>query len=437
MARLNVLIMGAGIGGSALAFWLAKLNHNVTVVERHPCLRINGLQIDLRGFGIEVMKRMGLEKVVRSKLVPEEGWAIVDHTGREWAFFPANKSGKGAQTMTSEFEIMRCDLCQILHDAATEKGAKYVFGTYLESFEERNGLVNVKFSDGKTDSFDLVVGADGLGSRLRRLMLAESNGASKDALVDLNERTAYFTIPKSIEEGDRYIASGYMLPEKRFVLTRRHNPTEMQVYLKCETNKGPTNLVKTMRRGDVKAEKDAFAEMFQGCGQKTDELIKAMQEGADDWYCQYTGFVKNDRWSKGHVTLVGDAAHGTPADGQGTSAALVGAYVLAGEIERHYGTGDKAATTEKQTENDDNDQLLTAIEAYEHKLQPFIKQIHGEYSAEPGVFDRIPWTSFTVSFFLYIAWFIALLRLDLLLARFMPMEGVKNWDLPEYDMIKF
>ena len=90
---MKLLISGAGIAGTSLALWLSKLGHDITVVEHFPSLRATGLQ--LRGHGIEVKKRMGLEKSFRSKVAPEEGLQIVDKTGKRRAFFPANKSGKG------------------------------------------------------------------------------------------------------------------------------------------------------------------------------------------------------------------------------------------------------------------------------------------------------------------------------------------------------
>jgi 2-polyprenyl-6-methoxyphenol hydroxylase-like FAD-dependent oxidoreductase len=91
---MRVLISGAGIAGNALTFWLSKLGHDVTIVERFPNLRATGLQIDLRGHGIEIMKRMGLEQAFRSKPAPEEGLEV-DKSGRRRAFFPTNKSAKG------------------------------------------------------------------------------------------------------------------------------------------------------------------------------------------------------------------------------------------------------------------------------------------------------------------------------------------------------
>ncbi|KFY20138.1 hypothetical protein V491_03955 [Pseudogymnoascus sp. VKM F-3775] len=137
MASLKILISGAGIAGNAVAFWLSKLGHDVTIVERFPGLRITGLQIDLRSHGIEVLKRMGLDEAFRANAAPEQGVQVVDKSGRRRGYFPANTSGKGTQSFTSEYEIMRGDLCRIMHDVTKDR-VEYVFGTSIESFEEKD-----------------------------------------------------------------------------------------------------------------------------------------------------------------------------------------------------------------------------------------------------------------------------------------------------------
>lgn len=101
MAQLKVLIVGGGITGPALAHWLSKLDCDITIVERAPDLRASGQQIDLRGEGVTVMRRMGIESAVRAKVVQEEGTEFVDKNGRRQAYFGANKTGQGRQSLTS------------------------------------------------------------------------------------------------------------------------------------------------------------------------------------------------------------------------------------------------------------------------------------------------------------------------------------------------
>ncbi|CAM1509242.1 Fc.00g029810.m01.CDS01 [Cosmosporella sp. VM-42] len=221
MPRLRILISGAGIAGIALAFWLSKLGHEITVIERFPGLRVTGLQLDLRGHGIEVLKRMGLEAAFRSNSAPEPGIQIVDTDGRRWGYLPANK---GSQTFTSDFEIMRGDLCRIMYDVTKDK-VKYIFGASIESHEEtENSPVEVRFTNGTKGQFDLLAGADGQSSRTRKMMFSSE---SSNGLQSLDESVACLRIPRRIQEGEEYIATAYMAPGGRFVLTRRHSPKHL------------------------------------------------------------------------------------------------------------------------------------------------------------------------------------------------------------------
>lgn len=152
---MRILISGGGIAGNALAFWLSKIGHDITVVEWFPSLRDTGLQLDLRGHGIEVMKRMGLEEAFKAQVAPETGVQLVDKSGRRRAYFPSTAPGEGVQNFSTEFEMMRGTMCRILHDAAAGNGAKFIFGTSVKSLEDKGSSVAVQFPDGKTDSFDL------------------------------------------------------------------------------------------------------------------------------------------------------------------------------------------------------------------------------------------------------------------------------------------
>lgn len=302
-ARMKILISGGGIGGNSLAFWLSKLGHDVTVVERSPTLRATGLQIDLRGHGIEVMKRMGLEQSFRAKSAPEQGFQVVNSSGKRQAYFPANTSGKGQQSFTTEYEIMRGDFCRLLHDASKKHGAKYIFGTSIETFEEKPGPVEVHFADGKMDKFDLLVGADGQGSRTRKMMLGQD---TPDAFYPLpgGVYTGYFTMPLPIQKGEGYMATLYVAPGSRSLMTRRSNDMETQVYIGCTTI---SEQLKNSR-GDVRKQKDAFIESFQGAGWKTEEILRSLEDSSD-FYLEHMGIVKLDAWSRSRVVLVGDAAY--------------------------------------------------------------------------------------------------------------------------------
>ena len=139
--------MGDGCAGPSLAFWLARSGRHVTVVERFPALRATGAQIDIRAQGIQVIKRMGLLDATRSKLVDEAGVALVDAQNRAKGTLMANKTSNGAQSWTSEYEIMRGDLVRVLYDA-TKNDVQYAFGNEVDDFEEDEKCVSVYFSNG-------------------------------------------------------------------------------------------------------------------------------------------------------------------------------------------------------------------------------------------------------------------------------------------------
>lgn len=420
MPRVRILISGAGIGGIALAFWLSKLGHSVTIVERFPGLRVNGLQLDLRGHGITVMKRMGLEDAFRSVSAPEQGIQLVDTHGRRWAYFGANTSGQGSQSFTSEYEIMRADLCRIMHDAAKDE-VRYIFGASIGSYEDKEaGAVEVRFTNGSVEDFDLVVGADGLGSRMRKMMFGSEMG-----FHSINENIAYLRIPRPAQHGEEYMATAYVAPGGRFILTRRHNPHQLQVYL---TSRNVTQRLQSIKRGDVEAEKKAFADEFRGAGWEAESLLDALL-GSDDFYCESQGIIKLESWSCGRATLVGDAGYCSAANGLGTSCAMMGAYVLAGEIARHVGSANddvKGANTREG--------IKIALEAYERKFRPYVDIIQ-KGIGEEGWFDNVQWKSWHIYIFYWVVWLASIVKLDRLLGRLMG-DGKKEWDLPDYEELK-
>jgi 2-polyprenyl-6-methoxyphenol hydroxylase-like FAD-dependent oxidoreductase len=419
---LRVLISGGGIAGNALAFWLARQGHDITVVERFPSLRASGLQIDLRGAGIEVLRRMGLEEAFRAQAAPEQGMQFVDGSGRRRGYFPANKPGSGRQSFTSEFEIMRGSLCRILYDAANacKTPPKYMFGTSVASFEQKDNSVEVSFEDGKTDTFDLLVGADGQWSRTRRMMLGP--GAPDAVQLIPSLYIAYFTMRQPMKKGEEYLATSYMAPGRRGIMTRRHSPEEMQVLLTCNPRPDPLGKVP---RGDVEKEKDAFEGIFKGAKWITDDVVKAMK-AADDFYCERLGLVKLKSWSSGHVTLIGDAAHcPTAMSGMGTTCAMIGAYILAGEIGKY-------CTQERNEGKEEGDGLAAALDRYEQRFRPFVEGMQKGIPEQAEKQWTMTGSAFGIgvlNFMMGVASFFKVNIADLFGIR----ETVEGWHLPDYE----
>ncbi|KAI1761800.1 FAD/NAD(P)-binding domain-containing protein [Hypoxylon sp. FL1150] len=404
MAPLKILICGGGIAGPALAFWLARRGHRVVVVERFPALRATGAQIDLRAQGIQVVRKMGLDDAIRAKLVDEAGVSLVDSEGKPVATVMANTSGKGAQSLTSEYEIMRGDLVRILYDQTKDhENVEYVFGKTVESFEQdEQHRVLARFSDGSSDTFDLLVGADGQGSRVRRAVLP----ADEDPVRRLGIYAAYWFIPRA--DDDDNIRRTYNAPGGRMVFRRSHSPTETQVYFMLRD--GAPEL-SSMPRASVAQQKAFWAQRFGNAGWQMDRFIAGM-ETTDNWYCQEVVQIRTDMWHKGRIVLLGDAAHcPSPFSGMGTTGALVGAYVLAGEISRSP------------------DDLEKAFASYDSTLRPFVNEI---MNVKPWLLRLgMPDTWWGIMILHTLFPLLCFLRVPELISRF-STEEKGGWKLPDY-----
>lgn len=429
MAPLKILIVGGGITGPALGYWLQKLDCDITILERSPDLRASGQQIDLRGQGLTCMRRMGLEPAVREKVVDEQGFRIIDQKGNIKAEFPANKTGKGKQSFTSEFEIMRGDLVRILYGVTKDK-CKYVFGTTIEDFEQREDGVHVKFADGKEEVFDLLVGADGQSSRTRRKLMGPD---AKDAFEFLGLYISYYTVPK--EEKDTNYATAVLLPRRRLVSTRVDNPRTMQVYLGIhvkDADAGLKVLDEAMESGDMQRVKKVYYDLFKDVGGETPRLLDALMNApeSNDFYAQRVGQVKMEGpWSKGRVTLVGDAAYcPSPVSGVGTSVGLVGAYVLAGEISIQLHRKKESGASHAQV-------VDAALEGYEKTLRPFIEKAQKLPPGVPGaIYADGGWGVWAIN---TLAGVLSTLRIPSLLSRFSTDDFAGGWKIPDYPELRY
>ncbi|WP_349863630.1 FAD-dependent oxidoreductase [Leifsonia sp. WHRI 6310E] len=400
---MKVLICGGGIAGQALAFWLAGAGHDVTVVERFPALRATGAQVDLRGQGIEAARRMGLIDRIRAARVDEEGVAFVNAQGRPRATIMANTSGTGRQSLTSEYEIMRGDLVRILHDAVHDR-ARFLFDTSVDSFEQDDTKVTAHFSDGASEDFDLLVGADGQGSRIRRALLPD--GADPYRRVGIH--MAYWFIPRIASDGS--IRDTYMVPGGRQIMRRSHSPEETQVYFVLREQSAEATAI---HRAPVEEQKHFWAARFRDAGWQTERFIDGMND-APFFYSQEVLQVRTDTWSKGRVVLVGDAAHcASPYSGMGVSGSLVGAYVLAGELNRSPAD------------------LPGALASYDRVLRPFVDEIQA--TVKPRLLRLgMPNSRLAINAFQSVTALATALRIPDLVARFSSEDRGGDWALPDY-----
>ncbi|KAF4339050.1 2-polyprenyl-6-methoxyphenol hydroxylase [Fusarium beomiforme] len=406
MAPLKVLICGGGCAGPALAFWLSRLGHRVTIVERFPALRATGAQIDFREQGIQTLKLMGLIDEIRERLVDEAGVAFVDTNGKILGTVLANTSGKGAQSVTSEYEIMRGDVVRLLYDE-TKDDVEYVFGKTVEKFEQDEKSVLAHFSDGTSDTFDMLVGADGQGSRIRQAIEpADAPGPYRKLGIHM----AYYFIPR--EEGDSNIRRTYSGSQGRMIFRRTHNSIETQVYLILKDDSPETS---SIHKGTVEQQKEFWTQKFRGAGWQTDRFLEGMKT-TKNWYCQEVVQVQTKTWHKGRVVLLGDSAYcPSPFSGMGTTLSFIGAYVLAGEIQKSP------------------DNLPLAFENYDKVLRPFVDEVQNIKLSL--IKWAIPDTQIGVTILQWIMWFVCLLRIPALVSRFSSEEKA-GWPLPKYPELK-
>ncbi|CAF1493522.1 unnamed protein product [Didymodactylos carnosus] len=314
----SVLIVGAGVAGPVLAYFLHRFGVRPVVVERAPQLRTAGQTIDVRGAGREVLRRMGIDRIIRENHTQEEGVAIVDSAGRTRAAFGVESFG--GQGFVADIEILRSELVRILYEHSRNH-TEYIFGDHPSSINDRGDHVQVTFASGNVREFDLVIGADGMQSKTRRLVFGNNT-----SIHHLNVYTAYFTIPYSQSDG-RW-ARWYNAPKERTVLIRPDNQGTTRAVL----------LFRTSQRGyedlDVDMQKELLRNVFADAGFETPRVLSGMKN-ANDFYFDAIAAIKMDRWSEGRVVLVGDAGYSSGVSGRGTTLAFIGAYILAGEIGCH------------------------------------------------------------------------------------------------------
>jgi len=313
----NILISGAGIAGPTLAFWLARGGMKVTVIERAPLLRTAGQTVDIRGAGLEVMRRMELEETIRSKTTQEQGIYFVDTNNRVQAEFPV--SSFGGQGLVSEIEIVRGELATILYES-TSNDVEYIFGNSISKIDEKDNSVHVDFADGSTREFDLVVVAEGVRSRTRDLVFKNDS-----CILPLNMNVSYFSIPYAESDGT-WSRSFNAIRGRSITLRPDGDGATTRAFLSVSS---PPN---SLDKLDIEGQKAETHKVFADAGWEAPRILRGMEE-CRDFYLQEVSQVKMDKWSKGRVVLLGDAAYcPSGISGMGTSVSIVGAYILAGEI---------------------------------------------------------------------------------------------------------
>lgn len=396
MSAPTVLISGAGVAGPALACWLNRTGYRVVVVELADGIRPGGQTVDVRGAGRVVVEQMGLLDQMRQRSLDQRGIAWVRADGRRRAEMPVSAfHGNG---VVSQLEILRGDLADVLYQA-TAAEVDYRFGTRITELAQSDDGVAAELSDGTSLRADLVVGADGPHSAVRRLTF----GPEEKFVRPLGGYHAWFTAPDTVGLDGWYLM--YQAPGGLNASMRpSHDPTIAKASLAFRSQPLQYD------RGDLDAQRELLAARFAGAGWQCDALVAAARR-ADDFYFDAFTQVHLDGWSSGRVALVGDAGYcPSPLSGMGTSLALVGAYVLAGELSQ----GD--------------DDLSAALARYEQVMRPYV---HRCQQLPNGIDGYVPKSA-------------ADIRINALVMKYMQRWPFRRWaerkwftaaeavDLPDY-----
>ncbi|AJE84127.1 monooxygenase, FAD-binding [Streptomyces albus] len=348
----TVLISGGGIAGPVLAHGLRRHGFKPTVVERAPALRPGGQAVDIRGVALEVMERMGLLEQARRVRTRMRGMSILAPDGQEVDRSTEAVFSSG-RLDSDDIELLREDLVRMAYEH-TREGAEYLFGDSVTGLDEDETGVRVAFAHGPSRTFDLVVGADGLHSTVRRLAF----GPEEDVAHHLGSYLSVFGADNflGLDDWQLWLRDG----DAGFGIMPVRGSTELRIAFGFES----APLAPDLRDGG--ALRQLVVDRLASLRWEGARLAEAARK-APDFYCDAMAQIRMDQWSRGRVTLLGDAAWcPSPLSGQGTSLALVGAHVLADCLARDRGDH------------------LAAFARYERRMRPFVTLNQALATENPG-----------------------------------------------------
>jgi 2-polyprenyl-6-methoxyphenol hydroxylase-like FAD-dependent oxidoreductase len=336
---MQILIVGAGIAGPTLAYWLLRAGHEPTLVERAPRLRNGGYIVDFWGAGFDVAERMGI--------VPE----LMRRGYRLGEVRQVNGDGRCVATFAPEVfvrssggryvSIARGDLAAILYDALAGR-VETILGDTVCAVDDDGTRVRVTFASGGTRDFDLLVGADGLHSQVRRLVFGSDDPFEKFMGIEV----AAFDVEGYRPRDELAVV---MYTEVGFQVARLAMRDDVTMFL-----------FTVLRDGEAPGESVAAQQAWlrarlAGAGWETPAILERMAD-AKTFYFDRVSQIRMPSWTRGRVALVGDAAACLSLlAGQGSALAMVEAYVLAAELDRAAGDH------------------VEAFAAYERSLAPMLR----------------------------------------------------------------
>ena len=323
---MKILICGAGIAGPSLAFWLDHHGFQVTIVERAPYLRTGGYIIDFWGAGFDVAERMDLVPQILHRGYQIKEVREVDRHGRRVGGFAVRAFDRmSGGRFTS---LPRSDLAAVLFAAVSER-VETIFDDTVTDIADVGGHVRVQFEHTPTRIFDLVIGADGLHSQVRHLVFGEKARFERYLGLKVAAFLVHGYRPRDELVYVTHTEVGHQIG--RFAMRG-----DRTMFLFIFTD-GTPDIPE-----DLDGQKARLRAHFSGRGWECPDILAAL-EHVDSLYIDRVSQIRMDRWTRGRVALVGDAAFCVSLlGGQGSALAMTAAYILAGELKRANGDHEAA-----------------------------------------------------------------------------------------------
>jgi len=388
---MRIAISGAGVAGAALAYWLHRTGHTPTLIEQAPEFRTGGYMIDFWGVGYQVAKRMGIEDAIRAA-----GYQI------EWLRSVGSRGEIKADVDVDVFRrligedftsLPRGDLAAAIYTTIEDK-VETIFGDSIATVDEHDDGVRLTFENSAPRDFDLLVGADGLHSKVRRLVF----GPERDF-----ERYLGCKVAACVVDGywprDELVYVTYGAPGRQLARCALRDDRTMFLFI-----------FRAEHDTIDASPKDQLRNEFSDVGWECRDFLAALDD-VDDLYFDVVSQIRMDSWSQGRVLLIGDAAGCISLlGGEGTGLAIAEAYVLAGELAR-------AGVDYRR-----------AFEAYQTRLRPFIR------AKQAGAVRYIPFFATRTRFGLWVR------NMGLRMSNFVPLATLfagsirDDFTLPDYDI---
>jgi 2-polyprenyl-6-methoxyphenol hydroxylase-like FAD-dependent oxidoreductase len=391
---MKIAINGAGIAGPTLAFWLARAGHEVVIVEEAKELRTGGYIIDFWGVGYDIAEKMGLVSQIRDLGYQVKEVRFVDDRGHTNGGFSVDVFQR--MTLGRFTSVRRSDLAATIYGALPEN-VSTIFDDSIVELTDTSDAVEVGFKHAPADTFDLVIGADGLHSKVRAIAF----GPEDDLEVSLGYHVAAFEI-EGYGKRDELVYVSHGAPGRQVSrFSMRDAKTLILFVFSNEYLSGQPH--------NMDEQKAALREIYAGVGWECPAILAAMYS-AGDIYFDSVSQIRMDRWTRGRTALIGDAAGcASLLAGEGTGLAMAEAYVLAGELARHGGDHEKA------------------FAAYERLMMPFIRQ--KQKSAASFASSFAPKTSLGITFRNLVT---KLLRIPFVADYFIGADLRDDIDIPNY-----